>query len=68
MLKLSKEKAMKFNSEETATILAALRFFQASFPSQKEVQANFPLHFGEMIPLSSTQINELCERINCQNK
>ncbi len=60
----------EFTSSELATILASLRSFQELYVHDDEeetsdaVAANFPEHFADAMPLTSTEINELCEKIN----
>jgi hypothetical protein len=57
---------MQFNKRETATILAALRCFQANLTRFGLVHME---HFHEVTPLTPEEIDALCERINCdENK
>jgi hypothetical protein len=50
------------SERELATILAALRSWQAgSIRSTSE-----SLHFAHCDPLSAAEIDELCERLNCE--
>lgn len=48
-------------ASETATILAALRLFQETRNAAEEMAD----HFLETPPLTATEIDEVCERINC---
>lgn len=52
------------SEKELATILAALRFFQANFNDLAEMREEMPLHFENVAPLNHNQIDELCERLN----
>lgn len=54
---------MNLNKRETATVLAALRYFQEQQPNLRG-----KLHFEEVDPLTSEQIDQLCERINTDHK
>ncbi|WP_373548002.1 hypothetical protein [Chamaesiphon sp.] len=49
------------SDREVATILAALRYFQAN--RDDILDAEMP-HFEEIEPLTSTEIDDLCEEIN----
>jgi hypothetical protein len=55
---------MTVSDRELATILAALRLFQANFAPNAEPFACF---FVEHSPLSPEEIDELCERLNCNS-
>lgn len=60
---------MKFSDSEIATILAALRFFQAH--CTMDPTDAYPDHFADCDPLDFDgdgpgTINGLCERINCE--
>ena len=48
---------------ELATLLAALRLWQAAH-EHGEDPAPYAGHFAEAPPLSSLEIDELCERLN----
>jgi hypothetical protein len=52
-----------FTDQELATVLAALRLWQASREYGEDL-APYMGHFEEHQPLSSWQIDELCERLN----
>jgi hypothetical protein len=53
-------------NRELATILAALRHFQAS---SRDVPAlSDGDHFHEFTPLSADEIDDLCERLNTPKK
>ena len=49
------------SERELATVLAALRVWQANPVPPASVAA----HFEEYSPLSAAEIDELCERLNC---
>ena len=60
-----------FSERELATVLAALRNFQQSYEDSDGdvIASQWPEHFadsdGNLIPpLDSSEIDELCERIN----
>ncbi len=53
---------MEFTNRETATILAALRYWQKAHESSGAPPITE--HFTEETPLTSTEIDDLCERIN----
>lgn len=53
---------MKFNARETATILAALRNWQATVPT--EDRSNWPQICDTGTPLNNQEINALAEKIN----
>jgi len=62
----------RMNAEDTATVLAALRLFQRTYEDMdaKAIRADWPEHFrannGRAIrPLSTPDIDDLCEAINC---
>jgi hypothetical protein len=52
-----------FTDREVATMLAALRLWQASQEHGEDL-APYKGHFEEHQPLSSLEIDELCERLN----
>lgn len=54
---------MTLNKRETATVLAALRYFQRQ-PRNVVRGSLIQLHFDDVKPLSDEQIDSLCERIN----
>jgi hypothetical protein len=58
---------MKFDNQETATILAALRNWQeiCSDEGGNDPREVSPEHFDEADPLDGSAIDALCERINC---
>ena len=65
---------IRFNKEELATVLAALRLFQREYDGcgDGQIRADWPEHFrdnrGRAIgPLGAESIDDLCERINCEN-
>ena len=49
-----------FDDRELATVLAALRHFQ------KRAMVEYPDHFFDVDPLDDSEIDALCERINCE--
>jgi hypothetical protein len=51
------------NERTIATILAALRLFQST-PSEL-IDSTFSDYFEDYSPLSSEEIDELCEELNC---
>jgi len=66
-LVLYEEDLMKLTDRELATMLAALRLFQEYlFSSDKEIVGKFP-HFDEHEPLNPDEIDDLCERLNCEH-
>jgi hypothetical protein len=52
----------QFNERELATVLAALRCFQDCASDAIDVTA-YP-HFDGVDPLTTKEIDELCERLN----
>jgi len=52
------------NEKETATILAALRYWQEE--TQMSQRKNHD-HFESMVPLDDDEIDELCERLNSKD-
>lgn len=50
---------MNLSDRELATVLASLRYFQDNEPDW------FP-HFTDVTPLTSDEIDSLCERLNVQ--
>lgn len=50
-------------NRQAATILAALRYFQANVDDIKDLELS---HFDEVTPLESEEIDELCESINLE--
>lgn len=58
---------LKFTEKELTTMLAALRHFQDAQDDMEpeDLRNHFP-HFGDGTePLSNTEIDVLCERLNC---
>jgi hypothetical protein len=53
----------KFTDQELATILAALRLWQALLEHGEDLTP-YVGHFEEHQPLSPLEIDELCERLN----
>ena len=65
---------IRFDKEELATVLAALRMFQRNYEDRDafHIRRDWPEHFrtngGRTIkPLGSEDIDALCERINTDN-
>ncbi len=56
---------MKPTTRELATILAALRYWQANNASDSRLEEVFAEHFAETTLLTTTEINNLCEKLNC---
>lgn len=55
---------MQPTTRELATILAALRHWQANMASDCRLEEVFAEHFSETTPLTTTEINNLCEKLN----
>jgi hypothetical protein len=55
---------LKIDERELATILAALRFWQAQ-DAPPARQYDIATDCGEIDPLTVGEIDALCERINC---
>ncbi len=53
---------MKFTDKEAATVLAALRYWQQDLEANEEPPISH--HFEHEEPLTSEEIDDLCERIN----
>jgi hypothetical protein len=53
----------QLTDRELATVLAALRLWQAAYEHGEDL-APYAGHFAEVSPLSSHDIDELCERLN----
>lgn len=53
----------KFSYREIATILAALRYFQANIDDIALLEMT---HFEDVEPLTSEEIDTLCEEINIE--
>lgn len=57
---------MQLSDQELATVLSALRLWQHYLPANRE---SFRGHFPEGVrPLTSDEIDELCERLNCPER
>lgn len=54
---------MQPTKRETATLLAALRYWQANFDD--EVVEFFTDYFQDMSPLNEEEIDNLCDKLNC---
>ena len=55
-----------FNERELATVLAALRFWQRHLAQNDDGPINFA-HFDQIVtPLTADEIDDLCERLNCE--
>lgn len=58
---------IRLDNQDVAQVLAALRFWQDNEMCEEEnmeFNAGFG-HFAETNPMNCDQINDLCERINC---
>jgi len=53
----------RLTDRELATVLAALRHWQRAVP-EKDAHAYSPLHFVSCRPLSHSEIDGLCEKLN----
>ena len=53
---------MELNDRQTATVLAALRYWQDEMLGRE--RAYFPMHFRGRRPLTRGEIDRLAERIN----
>ena len=60
VLEAAGEEPFKLTYRELSTILAALRLFQ----SERDWGRDLP-HFDDCTPLDDAEIDELCERLNC---
>lgn len=56
---------MKPTTRELATMLAALRFWQANSAADAEIEEIFAEHFYRTTPLNADEVNNLCEKLNC---
>ena len=54
--------SLSFSYKELTTVLAALRNFQEMIPETR-LEA-FPDHFSDVDPLSDSEIEALCQKIN----
>lgn len=55
---------MTLTPRETATVLAALRHLQESYPVWTELIEDWEDHFAECSPLQPDEVDDLCERLN----
>lgn len=55
---------MNLNRREIATVLAALRFYQANFYDPAEMREEMNSLFEDYEPLNHEEIDDLCEQIN----
>ena len=58
---------MNLTKRETATILAAFRFYQANFDDNQQMKEEMPFHFQSdqpLQPLEHEEIDNLCKQIN----
>jgi hypothetical protein len=67
-LKEQRRAEMKLNAQELATILAALRVFQREVGGfdVRDIKRYWWEHFRDVQPLTSGQIDSLCERLNTE--
>jgi hypothetical protein len=57
---------MHLSPRELATVLAALRYWQRQLADGEDGSSISLYHFTESVtPLSTTEIDEFCERLNC---
>lgn len=56
---------MKLNYQELSSVLAGLRLLQDKVADGTLTEGRKLPHFDDVEPLSSEQIDELCERLNC---
>lgn len=56
---------IRLTPQELATVLAALRHWQHTICSQGDGAARSFPHFEAVPPLTSDEIDDLCERLNC---
>ena len=54
---------MQLTNRKLATVLAALRQWQMDWEADPDSLAD-SIHFEETTPLTSPEIDELCERLN----
>ncbi|EJE4208620.1 MULTISPECIES: hypothetical protein [Vibrio harveyi group] len=57
---------MKLNYQELSSVLAGLRILQDKVETKTLTECRKLPHFDDVAPLSSEQIDELCERLNCE--
>lgn len=55
---------VSLDSNELATVLAALRYWQQDLAANGD-EPIISEHFEDVKPLTPDQIDDLCERINC---
>lgn len=53
---------MELNSQELATVLAALRFWQRKGPTT--IEWDIATNGGKFLPLDDNEIDDLCEKLN----
>jgi hypothetical protein len=54
---------MQLSDRELATVLAALRYWQDEM-RPGDVPLCYPEHFEDVTPLTTDEIDSLCERLN----
>ena len=58
------------NGSELATVLAALRYWQADLDQWEYLRSAVPpfhdMHFENSPPLTSEEVDDLCERLNSE--
>lgn len=59
----SSSRSYKLSVRELATVLAALRFWQRAVP-ERSAKAYSPEHFEDVQPLSHSEIDTVCDRLN----
>lgn len=58
---------MKLTKQQLSTILAALRLFQNTMESDGHESVNDMAHFDDVEPLTSEEVNDLCEELNFES-
>jgi hypothetical protein len=59
--------SITFSERETATILAALRYWQREGSMSAGHERDIETDFDRLKPLSAEEVDALCERINCSD-
>jgi len=59
-------KTLQLDAEERATVLAALRMWQSRYEDvdADTIRAIWPMHFQDVAPLGTEDIDSLCEKLN----
>ena len=56
------------DSRELSTILAALRYWQREGLMSCGHEGSIACNGGDIKPLTATEIDDLCERLNCEEE